>query len=457
MFDSLKATFGFGPTVGVPGVTQEGRKAVTMDRRFSQAVENTARMAENGHCSRLARRFGLDIVNVAWEDTARYKNSCVGPNISDVTIQVFDRSEAWCMPVIRHPNFSDRTCDLDPRDFTLLVGNHTGEELKRISLYEFLEDPTKYLSKPESWQAPIRSLLAERDRKVLVSAQACLLPVPREGKATFNPVLFNYQSEKGRPAVLTILATREGTSVTIIDNQRDAFQGGSSWGQRLFHNVNGERASLTGERLSDYKAQRDLPPPPSVPGNEDGMGLSLVLVIQVPLKQPPRPERFRNEISDMIACARVCQSRDGADDEPDFEAAVIGHGDLEGPFTEIDGLAIERDPDFPIRVTVQFYKAVSEGKLARHDLNAIRADIDRVYRSSDSVGSLVTQGETGRITEYAGAKVEPPEWWREFWRRHQANTGDRPEVAMLKLRRLLGENYETRPVTGLYLHDLLRK
>ena len=87
------------------------------------------------------------------------------------------------------------------------------------------------------------SLLAGRDTHVLVSAQAGFLP-GREGIAEFNPVLFNYQSFPGDPAVLTIVATREGTSVTVIDNKRDAFGAGRAWGQRLFLNQHGERASL---------------------------------------------------------------------------------------------------------------------------------------------------------------------------------------------------------------------
>jgi hypothetical protein len=65
---------------------------------------------------------------------------------------------------------------------------------------------------------------------VLVSAQAAFLPIPKEGEAEFNPVIFNYQSYAGDPAVLTIVATREGTSATIIDNVRDAFPAGFSWG-----------------------------------------------------------------------------------------------------------------------------------------------------------------------------------------------------------------------------------
>ena len=85
-------------------------------------------------------------------------------------------------------------------------------------------------------------VLSPRDTKVLVSAQACFLPIPKQGTATFDPVIFNYQSFSGDPAVLTILVTREGTSTTIIDNKRDAFRTGALWGQRLFHNAHGMRA-----------------------------------------------------------------------------------------------------------------------------------------------------------------------------------------------------------------------
>jgi hypothetical protein len=86
-----------------------------------------------------------------------------------------------------------------------------------------------------------------------------------------------------------------------------------------------------------------------------------------------------------------------SDRTSDVENAVIGHGELEGPFTEIDNLSIERDERFPVRVTVQFYKATSNGVVSEADLQAIKKQIDRVYAQSDYVGSLVTQGETGRV------------------------------------------------------------
>ncbi|MGI8923419.1 MAG: hypothetical protein ACR2HJ_05165 [Fimbriimonadales bacterium] len=431
------------------------KTSASTSREYAETIRKTATMVGDADARRLASARGLNILNVTWEDTGRFKNSAVGPNISDMTIQVGVENaqtrqfEVTCMPVIRNPNYSDLTCDIDPRGFTLLVGNQKGRTLKRVSLYQFLENPTEYLTDPSSWRGRGRSLAAPRDTHALVSAQACFLPIPKSGKATFNPVLFNYQSVSGDPAVLTILCTREGTSTTIIDNKRDAFSTGSVWGQRLFHNANGERTSLTGERLSDFISRG---------GSGKGPGLSMVLLVQVPLKQkhPMRGGGGFGAGADYGLSAPSTKS-EAKGGRSDVEAAVIGHGEVEGPFTEIDNLAIERDPNFPVRVTVQFYKATSNGVVSEADMTTIKKEIEQVYSLSDYVGSLVTQGETGRPTEYVGMKVQPPGWWDEFWLRHEQSTGDSREHAIAKLRHLLGKNYMSRPVCELYVRDCLRK
>jgi hypothetical protein len=41
-----------------------------------------------------ASQLGLKILNITWEDTGRYKGSSVGPNISDMSIQVGFKNEA---------------------------------------------------------------------------------------------------------------------------------------------------------------------------------------------------------------------------------------------------------------------------------------------------------------------------------------------------------------------------
>jgi hypothetical protein len=142
----------------------------------------------------------------------------------------------------------------------------------------------------------------------------------------------------------------------------------------------------------------------------------------------------------------------------DVEEAVIGHGKVEGPFTEIDGLAIERDPRFPVRVTVQFYKATSNGVVDQEDMAALAAQIFKVYAEARYVGSLVVEGDTGRPTEYddeGQGKDEPPGWWDDFWRRHERNTGQSREQALLRLWELLGPGWM--PRTQAELEEALRK
>ncbi|MCS6814437.1 MAG: hypothetical protein NZ772_12840 [Cyanobacteria bacterium] len=417
---------------------------LTAYHNYKQVIDKTQSMVRDRASQQLARQHGLNILDITWEDTGRYKGSAVGPNISDMTIQVQQYNpktrqyELSLMPVIRYPNFSDLSADIPLDQFFLLVGNEKGTDLRRVSLKDFLGDLRRYLHKPESWAGEKTSLLADRDTHALVSAQACFLPIPKGDKAEFNPVLFNYQSSEGNPAVLAILATREGTSVTIIDNKRDGFAAGPTWGQRLFFNKNGERASLTGQRISDFNAETPSTtgqPTASAAGQE---GLNMVLLVQVPLKHRERVsfEGF-GDILPMAAPAQLLRNRSASN----VEAAVIGHGKVEGVFTEIDGLAIERDPRFPVRVTVQFYKATSNGVVSPQDMAEIKAQIDRVYKDAAYVGSLVIAGETGRPTEYDGNKQEPPDWWDQFWKRHEANTGQSREQALEMLRRLRGPNW----------------
>ncbi|MEM7064786.1 MAG: hypothetical protein AAF572_16705 [Cyanobacteria bacterium P01_B01_bin.77] len=424
------------PTAGLnaPTVTQEMPRIVRQQRfeDYRQVIEKTRSMIHDQSSQTLADRWGLDILDVTWEDTGRYDNSAVGPNISDMTIQVQQQDpdtgeySLHLMPVIRYPNFADLTGDVPIDQFYVFTGNEKGDDLQRVSLQDVLGDLRNYLSEPDSWQGSEESLLADRDSHVLVSAQAAFLPIPQGDEATFNPVLFNYQSYPGDPAVLTLLVTREGTSATVIDNQRDGFDAGRTWGQRLFFNQAGERASLTGQRLSDFQvgdhSSSSAPSTDNTGATTDSdAGLNMVMLIQVPLKQkqPFLPEA-------PLAAMESADAEFSTLARSNVEAAVIGHGEVEGPFTEIDNLEIERDPDFPIRVTVQFYKATSNGVVSAEDMGEIHAQIQQVYNDADYVGSLVLDGRQGRPTDYEGDHSEPDDWWERFWE-HSRNRLDLSE------------------------------
>lgn len=411
--------------------------------QYSQVINRTKAMIHDRETQQLATDKGLQIMDITWEDTGRYDNSSVGPNISDMTIQVEHRdprsgqSQLHLMPVIRYPNFSDHTADVSLQNFSVLTGNEKGQDVESTPLVDVLENLRAYLSRPDSWAGQRNSLLAERDSHILVSAQAAFLPIPQAGDATFNPVLFNYQSYPDDPAVLTILATREGTSITIIDNQRDSFDAGRTWGQRLFFNQDGDRASLTGKRISDFRAEQaetlELPPVEVT----EAAGLNMVMLIQVPLKQKEPFGNFSAQ-GDMMMESAAPASANIQSRRSNVEAAVIGHGDVEGPFTEIDNLAIERDPNFPIRATIQFYKATDNGIVSEADLAEIDKQIQRIYDDADYVGSLVTDGRTGRPTEYEGNHKEPEDWWEEFWQHSENRQGMDREGALDLLRWLRG-------------------
>lgn len=398
---------------------------------YGAVVHDVANLVSDARARELASRHGLQLMNVLWEDTGRFQGSSVGPNISDVTIEVVSDDGAGrklaLMPVLRFPNFADKTADVRLDRIYLRVGNEKqdGEE-KVVSLRDFLADPGRYLSFPGVGNIRNGSLLAPRDTHALVSAQAAFLPVPERGKATFHPVIFNYQSTAGNPAVLTILVTRQGASLTIVDNARDTVSGGASWGQRLFFNAGGERAPLTAERISDVLERGATSNGESAATL--GEDANLLMLIQVPLRfrEPPRRSAALGALP-MSAPPPAAAMEPKESEASDMEVAVLGHGPLEGPFTELAGLQVERDARFPVRVTVQFYQATATGRIGEPEMAHLAKLVGKVYEKGDWVGSLVVPGpgDARRPTAWDGASPPPGDlaWWDfpglvERWWKH---------------------------------------
>jgi hypothetical protein len=328
------------------------------------------------------------------------------------------------MPVMRHDNFTDKTADIKLDKILVPVGNQTENgQLKLVTLAELLANPEQYLSAKDKGKIKNSSLLAKRDTHALVSAQHAFLPVPKQGKATFWPVIFNYQSTKKNPAVLTILVTRQGTSMTIIDNARDTVTGGGSWGQRLYFNQAGKKAPLIAERLTDVKDKG------TTANGEDAQSLgedaNVLMLIQVPLKYKaprrmtyaPAPMESQGAIGGGMAAPsaeKKAKGDGGGYDRSDVDTAVLGHGPTEGPFTELDGLTVQRDTRFPVRVTLQFYQATSNGVISKANVKAMASQIKKVYGKGDYVGSLVvpTELDKRRPTNWTGVMSAPLDVWQ---------------------------------------------
>jgi hypothetical protein len=401
---------------------------------YDATIDNVARMPLDDDLQESARRRGLHVINVAWEDTGRSPGSALGPNISDLTLQVRSgytsgRFEDTPMPVIRYPNFTDRTGDVPADRFFVRAGNAHGKDLRTVPLTEVLRDLRPFASSPGTLGGepaePI-NLLSERDTHFLVSAQAVFLPVPRTGKAEFNPVLFNYQSAPNHPAVLAILATREGTSISVIENRSNQMTDYGP-GQELYFNDGGQRAAFTAERRSAAAARIEAKGGPRTAADRSalGKGADVLALIQIPLVHQQRGYFTGSGSSSSGGYGYEFDSDPlpfggfGPNDatirtrpgpvRADVERAVLGHGPRLGPYFEGHGARLVRDDRFPVRITVQFYKATSNGIATEDDLDAVAKNIASAYEHADYIGSLVVpDGDPNRPTEWQNI---PREWF----------------------------------------------
>ena len=399
------------------GIVEPPREQVT----YAEVVRRVTGMVNDGATQAETQRRGLHLINLTWEDTGRQQGSALGPNISDLTLQVRytegGERQAALLPVIRFPNFSDRTGDVRADKFFVRVGNQAnGGRLETVALRDVLANVKAYLSDPGSVLGT-GNLTAARDSHYLVSAQAVFLPIPTEGKAEFTPVLFNYQSFPESPAVLTLLVSRQGTSTSIIDNQQNQASPVDSWGQELYFNERGQRAPFSAERRTDVKARIDAQGGPRTEDDQSALaqGADALFIIQVPLRQKARRQAplgldmasgagAAAEAAPAAAPAPAMKAAAGGSRSSDVEQAVLGHGRVEGKFEEGHGLRLERDDRFPVRVTVQFYKATSNGVVSSADLDAIATGIGNVYEHADYVGSLVIpEGDAHRPTDWHDA------------------------------------------------------
>jgi hypothetical protein len=391
---------------------------------YDRVVARVSGMVSDAELQRSVEARGLALQNVNWEDTGRAEGSALGPNISDLTLQVRRRTDSGelvstLMPVIRFPNFTDRTGDINSNMFFVRTGNEQkGGDIHSVKLTDLLRNIREYASVPSSLGGD-GNLLSPRDTHFLVSAQAVFLPIPKQGKATFNPVIFNYQSAPESPAVLTILVTRQGTSVKVIENRPDEASGAVGAGQELYFNDGGSRSSFTAERKSDVASRIQAQGGPKSADDKSAMarGADVLFLIQVPLKHKnlgmlggmPEMEMDSAGAEPSPPPPSAAAPSPVQMDKSDVEQAVLGHGQALGPFAEGFGSTLVRDEDFPIRVTVQFYKATSNGVVDEKDLDMVAKSIGNVYEHADFVGSLVVpEGDRARPTAW---QKMPNQWF----------------------------------------------
>lgn len=361
----------------------------------------------NDHTTQdLLNAYGLRAHSITWEDTARTKGSCWGPNISDMTLTIRDGNKL--MPVIRKPNFSDVTDDVPIENFRLMVGNETGSSRKILSLEEYLKNISKYL--PDNDKR--LNLYDSRDSVVLTSSQCCVIPVDKS-TTEFAVQLFNYQSSNNSPAVLVILVTKDGTSTQIIQSSN----------QKLFFNDNGKARWFTAERLQDYRerntgqTQEKVNSYKEMKSNEKLE--NTIMMIQVPLKVANQTRTsglydmglsYESKGLSMFNCEnsarRECKSyfcsvrqKCKREEGRGMDMGMVGLGTINGDFIGTKGLKLERDTRFPIRCTFQYYRVTDKESISEHDIQDIASQLSQATNKAVASGSLVSNPDTGRTTE----------------------------------------------------------
>jgi hypothetical protein len=198
--------------------------------------------------------------------------------------------------------------------------------------------------------------------------------------------------------------------MAVIENRQE--DEGVHWGQELYFNEAGQRACFTAERRSDVVARIAAHGGPRDEAERSMLarGADVMAMIQVPLVHANRGMLGGNYaeggdysydfsedplsaglVGPNDATARVRVGVEGA-----VERAVLGHGARLGPFLEGRGTKLVRDPAFPVRITLQFYKATADGVVSDADLDAIVASLDGVLAHADYVGSLVVPDDDSK-------------------------------------------------------------
>jgi hypothetical protein len=94
----------------------------------------------------------------------------------------------------------------------------------------------------------------------------------------------------------------------------------------------------------------------------------------------------------------------------DVENAIISLAESEGLFPSLAGKAVERDERYPVRVTIQWYKVTSSGKVSTEVVDEIHQQMQTAKSQADFWGSLVVDKpswikQNKRPTE---PKLSPP-------------------------------------------------
>jgi hypothetical protein len=357
--------------------TMEPRRS----RTFEEFISSVRSIPNDSATVKLFARNNLTIGYVKWEDTARDKKSCLGPNISDVTLDVDNKS----FPIIGTKNYSDPTFDMGIDKFSVNVGNEKKSgSIKNIPFKEYLQNLDQYIAAKITG-----SMFRFRDSMIVTSAQSCILPL-QDDKITFNVRIHNYQYDAENPSVLVVVVSPHGTSAQLITESQ----------QKIYFNKCGNKAPYVAERLADVR--RTLRKSTTGDMSQEEKENNVLFIFQIPLKQKERPRRNKSfqdcrfdGVDKLVKKSRAYETRG-------MDHAQLSVGDSVGSWNGThSGYIIERDAKYPIRCTIQYYRVTDTDAIPQSVVEDISQQIWKLYDNTPSheKGSLVTDPPSGRITE----------------------------------------------------------
>merc|ERR1719474_1144009 len=76
--------------------------------------------------------------------------------------------------------------------------------------------------------------------------------------------------------------------------------------------------------------------------------------------------------------------------------------ELRGLLDEDEDYRLERNEEYPVRVTLQYYKATDNGVVNKEIMDDIVKQLEASQKQADFMGSLVTENDPNRPTEWYG-------------------------------------------------------
>ena len=262
----------------------------------------------------------------------------------------------------------------------------------------------------------------ERDEMIMVSTQACVLPLTN-GFCEFGVQLYNYQTRPDDPSLAVIVSSSQGTSTAAITTSR----------QVLYFNKNGRAHPFEARRLEEDRKERNVDNLPKLQLTDDEKERNVLVVFHVPLKQR--------------MCSRVLNGFDngfengfvaGSDDDLEYGCAdcdddEVGASNADQPIAyqyqsfdcsesktsyrgfdaavlrvsqKDDGVFLSLKPDvkyvrderFPIRCVVQTYAGTDTADVNDETIRYITQRLAKAYESSSAKGSHVVDDNNSRIT-----------------------------------------------------------